>query len=200
MLKGLDHNHNSNCNGAFIFKPYRTPLINSYHRYQVGLTMNELYPDLRNICACGCQNELPRNRKKWFTDSCRNTAYRQFAVIKGDLTQIRQQVFERDRGFCRMCGVKSDSWQADHIHPVYMGGGGCSLSNFQTLCIDCHKSKTNYNLSHHIAISSQATSILFSLFLKEEGQHCIALAKTSNEKQSLLLATCPSTSKISVAY
>lgn len=33
-------------------------------------------------------------------------------------------------------------WDADHIKPVQEGGGGCSIDNFQTLCIWCHKLKT----------------------------------------------------------
>jgi hypothetical protein len=33
-------------------------------------------------------------------------------------------------------------WQADHIHPVAEGGGGCGLENIQTLCSRCHKRKT----------------------------------------------------------
>lgn len=30
-------------------------------------------------------------------------------------------------------------WQADHIQPVYSGGGQCSLENLQTLCTACHR-------------------------------------------------------------
>ena len=33
-------------------------------------------------------------------------------------------------------------WDADHIVPVAEGGGECDLSNYQTLCIMCHKKKT----------------------------------------------------------
>ena len=33
-------------------------------------------------------------------------------------------------------------WDADHILPVKDGGGSCGLNNIQTLCIDCHKTKT----------------------------------------------------------
>ncbi len=36
----------------------------------------------------------------------------------------------------------SNLWQADHIHPVAHGGGGCGLDNIQTLCTKCHKAKT----------------------------------------------------------
>ncbi|NWH64328.1 ZRAB3 endonuclease, partial [Geococcyx californianus] len=33
-------------------------------------------------------------------------------------------------------------WQADHIQPVYSGGGQCSLENLQTLCTVCHRERT----------------------------------------------------------
>ncbi|NWI34302.1 ZRAB3 endonuclease, partial [Sula dactylatra] len=33
-------------------------------------------------------------------------------------------------------------WQADHIKPVYSGGGQCSLENLQTLCTVCHRERT----------------------------------------------------------
>ncbi|XP_008943639.1 PREDICTED: DNA annealing helicase and endonuclease ZRANB3 [Merops nubicus] len=33
-------------------------------------------------------------------------------------------------------------WQADHIKPVYSGGGQCSLENLQTLCTACHRERT----------------------------------------------------------
>ena len=148
--------------------------------------MNELYPTVNGKCACGCGHSLPHVRKKWFSNECRDLAYRYFAVLKGDKAHIRQQLFDRDGGFCRMCGVKSKIWEADHIHPVFMGGGGCDLSNFQTLCIDCHKSKTYYNLSHHKAISSQAASMFFMRFVMAGREQTMLCEKTSNEIHSLL--------------
>jgi 5-methylcytosine-specific restriction endonuclease McrA len=33
-------------------------------------------------------------------------------------------------------------WDADHIIPVWEGGGQCDLSNIQTLCLRCHHLKT----------------------------------------------------------
>lgn len=38
---------------------------------------------------------------------------------------------------------RKSQWDADHIIPVSEGGGGCGLSNYQTLCIRCHKIKTH---------------------------------------------------------
>lgn len=33
-------------------------------------------------------------------------------------------------------------WHADHIKPVFLGGGQCGLDNIRTLCVSCHKSVT----------------------------------------------------------
>ena len=33
-------------------------------------------------------------------------------------------------------------WQADHVVPVWRGGGLCGLENLQTLCSACHSEKT----------------------------------------------------------
>ncbi|GMN54237.1 hypothetical protein TIFTF001_023365 [Ficus carica] len=34
--------------------------------------------------------------------------------------------------------VEGNSWHADHIVPVYQGGGECMLENMRTLCVACH--------------------------------------------------------------
>lgn len=36
-------------------------------------------------------------------------------------------------------------WAADHVVEVRHGGGECGLDNFQTLCWNCHRLKTNRN-------------------------------------------------------
>ncbi len=33
-------------------------------------------------------------------------------------------------------------WDADHIIPVVEGGGHCTLDNYRTLCVPCHKVST----------------------------------------------------------
>jgi hypothetical protein len=33
---------------------------------------------------------------------------------------------------------EGDFWQADHIHAVAEGGGGCNIDNLRTLCVPCH--------------------------------------------------------------
>lgn len=167
-------------------------IVNNYLRYQVGLTFNQLFPSIKNTCACGCGSILPKNRKKWGSDECRQTSYISFAIIKGDNSTIRMELFKRDNGGCLHCGLISDDWESDHIRPVSLGGSACDLSNFQTLCKDCHRLKTaNYNLPHQSAISSQAASIFLSRCLYEVGQHSICCLNKSYEKHSFKLAASP---------
>lgn len=116
--------------------------LNRHLRYQVGITLNQLYPRKVGICACGCGRPLLRSRKKWFSDECRDTAYINFAIIKGDSSIIRNYLYLMDQGACRECGLISNTWEADHILPVNKGGAACNISNLQTLCVDCHQKKT----------------------------------------------------------
>lgn len=103
--------------------------------------MQDLYPVLGNRCACGCGKELKGRQKKWASSDCSTNSYNQFAVLKGNSGMIRKILYSNELGFCRMCGVQVENWHADHIIPVYEGGGACDITNFQTLCIDCHKQK-----------------------------------------------------------
>lgn len=142
-------------------------MLNKHTRYQKGLYMAQLFPSVEGICACGCQRELPKGRKKWFSDECQLQAYFTFAIIKGDNKIIRQSIYNRDKGFCHSCGAYSHNWNADHILPVHQGGGGCSLDNFQTLCQDCHAEKTQHqSIEFHLSKNSlQAASIRESILL-----------------------------------
>lgn len=116
-------------------------MIDHRKRYQVGLTLNDVYPAKQGLCACGCGMKLSVRQRKWASSSCRNNAFNRFAVIKGDTQLIRQRLFIMDQGACRCCGEITENWQADHILSVCQGGGGMDIINFQTLCISCHKEK-----------------------------------------------------------
>ncbi|KAJ4960943.1 hypothetical protein NE237_020853 [Protea cynaroides] len=38
--------------------------------------------------------------------------------------------------------IEGNAWHADHIVPVYRGGGECRLENMRTLCVACHSEVT----------------------------------------------------------
>lgn len=116
-------------------------------RYQAGLRLSDLFPERQDgLCACGCQKELTGRKRRWASEVCRNNALNDFLIVKGDSYTIRANIFERDGGYCRCCGVLSEKWQADHIVPVFKGGSACGLDNYQTLCLFCHKIKTDNDL------------------------------------------------------
>lgn len=146
-------------------------MLNSYARYQKGLTLDDVFPSRNGVvCACGCGRELSPRQRKWASPKCRTWAFHQFAIIKGDNKIIRKELFKRDQGFCHSCGVYHHKWEADHIIAVSEGGSACDLSNFQTLCPDCHKAKTYSSISFQSnTISLQAASRVCQRRVKEAG-------------------------------
>lgn len=129
-------------------------VIDPYSRVQLRLSTVDLFP-LRTdrICACGCEQEVVPPRRRWASSKCGLAAFEYASVVKGHSTMIRIMVNRRDHGVCVECELKSfdGGWQADHIVAVLDGGGGCDLSNFQTLCTDCHQTKTALSRARVIA-------------------------------------------------
>jgi len=123
--------------------------------------MNYLFPLIKGKCACGCGNLLTGRKRKWFSKQCMLTSLHQFYIIKGDNSAIRENLYSIESGFCRECGVFDSKWQADHILPVCKGGGACGIDNFQTLCVDCHKSKTSnlYGVPHVVYVHTSSGNV-----------------------------------------
>jgi 5-methylcytosine-specific restriction endonuclease McrA len=122
--------------------------IDPYKRFQEGLKVIHLFPSIPGVCACGCGEVLEGRQKRWASPEHGTQAHRQWAIIQGRGNYIRDALRERDKGVCAHCGIDAsrDGWHADHITPVFMGGGGCDLDGYQTLCIPCHKVKTKVEL------------------------------------------------------
>lgn len=119
------------------------PKINTYKRYQKGLSMEDLFPIRQDkTCACGCGTILTGRQTKWASKLCLRASLTQFYIIKGDTSVIREELFKIDKGVCRLCNCYHPYWQADHIKSVIEGGGASPLDNFQTLCPICHQHKT----------------------------------------------------------
>jgi 5-methylcytosine-specific restriction endonuclease McrA len=123
-------------------------------------------PAGRNLCRW-CNLEVPAGRRtfcsEWCVDEWR---------LRSNPGYLREQVFDRDRGVCGLCGVdcvaelhrirrlrgasrlkawlawglkpgqRTSLWDADHVVPVAEGGGECDLSNMRTLCLRCHRKVT----------------------------------------------------------
>jgi hypothetical protein len=100
---------------------------------------------------CGGLVEPPR--RTWCSDECVDA----WGILTSSAI-VRSAVWKRDHGICAQCGhdatkyTRTDGstvdvgmwgeWDADHIVPVWKGGGLCGLDNYQTLCRDCHAAKT----------------------------------------------------------
>src|SRR6059036_3678934 len=122
-------------------------------------------PNGRGICRW-CQAEVPKGRRTFCGDPCVHE-WR----LRTDPGYLRDQVFARDRGICKLCGLdtiefyrrfrllaarkrnllrrrlglpraRRSFWDADHIVAVAEGGGECDLSNLRTLCCWCHLDQT----------------------------------------------------------
>lgn len=175
-------------------------MINYFRRYQSGLRLLDLYPITKNgLCACGCGSKLPTKRKRWASTDCQEEAVMNFLIVKGDIFTIRGLLFQIQEGYCQSCGVYSCDWEADHIIPVWKGGGACGLDNFQTLCKNCHREK-NYIESHLSTISSHAVSISSNLLLTADGAIVCESLKQSYEIQSFKSTTSSSAAILDEIY
>lgn len=64
--------------------------------------------------------------------------------------RIKRFVKNKEKGFAL--------WDADHIIPVFCGGGGCGLDDMRTLCVPCHDVVTHFQRRMlEIGISSNQT-------------------------------------------
>jgi 5-methylcytosine-specific restriction enzyme A len=122
-------------------------------------------PNGRCLCRW-CELEVPPGRLTFCSDWCVEE-WR----LRSDPGHLRERVLERDRGICALCGLdciaelrrvkklrgaarakaavdwnmgkRKTLWDADHIVPVAEGGGECDLSNMRTLCLKCHRIRTD---------------------------------------------------------
>lgn len=143
-------------------------MIDPHKRYQKHLNISDLFIQTDDtVCACGCGNKLKGRQKRWASKQCNYKSLIQFYIIKGDSAVIRQELYKRDEGFCYCCGEQTEDWEADHIKPVFLGGGGCDLTNYQTLCKSCHQLKSAFMVSHKFEISEAVYSNRSNLLLKD---------------------------------
>lgn len=133
--------------------------IDKFKRRQSCLILEDLFPTKLGVCACGCNTPLTGRQRRWAGEEHSSGANRVFQVITGNTEYIRWLLFEVEQGYCRHCGVQTQDWEADHIVPVHQGGGGCDITNFQTLCQGCHKKKTKQD-SHNSCFSTHTFHVI----------------------------------------
>ncbi|KAL6175451.1 hypothetical protein ACLB2K_052092 [Fragaria x ananassa] len=52
--------------------------------------------------------------------------------------------------------TEGNAWHADHLVPVYLGGGECRLENMRTLCVACHSDVTRAQCAERRSTRSKA--------------------------------------------
>ncbi|GER51811.1 SNF2 and helicase domain-containing protein [Striga asiatica] len=81
--------------------------------------------------------------------------------------------------------TEGNAWHADHIIPVYKGGGECKLENLRTLCVACHADVTTAQCSERRITRNKAKKQL-----KEAMQDLINADKST--KNDNVLQGCDS--------
>jgi hypothetical protein len=64
----------------------------------------------------------------------------------------KRLILERDDYTCQCCGDTEERLQVDHVIPIHLGGTK-DLSNGQSLCVPCHKSKSAAEQRQRLAVA-----------------------------------------------
>ena len=115
----------------------------------------ELHTALANLHAGKCWCGRPPARTRSWTDggwACsrthQSTWWKQFEFWH----DVRTQVLDRDGWECAKCGLEMVTGaQVDHVVPVADGGSMWNRDNMQSLCAECHASKTAGDLRNRTA-------------------------------------------------
>ncbi len=65
----------------------------------------------------------------------------------------------RDHGICARCGWEDEIWEVDHIIPRKEMGPN-DLTNLQTLCVPCHRRKTNKEMLGRLRLKREVMPTL----------------------------------------
>lgn len=120
----------------------------------------------RSLCRF-CHEEIPKRRRTFCSDECvdqhklrTNPGYLRKRVYRRDRgvcaacgmdtveleswlreTKAPKATWIRQLGAAQSDRRRRGFWDADHILPVFKGGGECDLSNVRSLCILCHRER-----------------------------------------------------------
>ncbi|KAF3772460.1 DNA annealing helicase and endonuclease [Nymphaea thermarum] len=83
--------------------------------------------------------------------------------------------------------VEGNAWHADHVIPVYKGGGECRLENMRTLCVACHSKVTAAQRVERRLARSEAKKQLKSIMRELEATDEFSDANNDIEDDALLI-------------
>ena len=75
--------------------------------------------------------------------------------------------------------LEGNAWQADHVVPVYRGGGLCGLENLRTLCTPCHADVTRQQAKDRATARCAPRAAMFLDPLRAE---CAEFSLPKNDK------------------
>lgn len=121
------------------------PYKRKHNSREIGVKY--MFPSIKGYCACGCKRRLKGKQRKWASKQCSDFAYNVYSIFAGHVKTIRYYMNIYQNGNCNICKEKLGSYkECDHILPVYKGGGGCWLDNYQLIHKECHLEKTKEDL------------------------------------------------------
>ena len=148
----LRDNLSQNCDGEISTKYAKTPIIPSLQIKNIMENSPSSPPELNH------ENRFEEQEKiKALYKECYERIAKRNGEIKEDLDQgenaigrknrrvppskVRNDVWVRDRGKCRICGSQ-ENLHFDHIIP-FSKGGGYTVKNIQILCSKCNLKKSD---------------------------------------------------------
>lgn len=108
-----------------------------------SIPINWMFPSIEGFCSCGCGAELKGKGRRWATQHCSNFAWNVRNIICNAHQIPGFYISKYSDGIPCCDGKDRSNVQLDHIVGVKHGGGGAWLPNYQYLCHDCHRKKTN---------------------------------------------------------
>lgn len=122
-----------------------------------SITIDRAYPEKKDgFCDCGCGKKLEGRKRRWASDECSKFIFQIFCILTGRSDNIRRILNAVYDYRCGKCGRNDDEVgyieyqnglicspiHLEHTLAVQHGGGGCWLSNYTFMCIECHKIKS----------------------------------------------------------
>ncbi|GAB2270052.1 hypothetical protein Dimus_004966 [Dionaea muscipula] len=80
--------------------------------------------------------------------------------------------------------TEGNAWHADHLIPVYQGGGECKVENMRTLCVACHADVTAAQCAERRLARKQLKNILMNM-----KNNCRTLQRCSSTDQGCSTST-----------
>lgn len=91
-----------------------------------------------------CAAHKPKQKSNWAKYTEKRGGSRHTAGYDSFWDKLRVSILARDKHLCQAClrlGVFTEARHVDHIVPKALGGDN-SPDNLQSLCIPCHRRKT----------------------------------------------------------